>query len=53
MGENIDEEEKTLLEKLQKKEKKFGKKGIFDKIKNKSDDDNLNLEEKIFHQFYT
>ena len=51
MGENIDEEEKTLLEKLQKKEKKFGKKGIFDKIKNKSDDDNLNLEEKIKSNF--
>ena len=38
MGENIDEEEKNLLEKLQKKEIKFSKK--YDKLKNKNDDDN-------------
>ena len=48
MGENIDEEEKTLLEKLQKKEKKYGKnKGLADKLKYKGDDENLTVDEKI------
>ena len=49
MGENIDEEEKNLLERLQKKEKKFSKK--YDKLKNKNDDDNLNIDEKIKSNF--
>ena len=49
MGENIDEEEKNLLEKLQKKEKKFSKK--YDKLKNKNEDDNLNIDEKIKSNF--
>ena len=44
VGENIEEEEKTLLEKLQKKEKKYGKNH---KLKPKDDTENINITEKI------
>ena len=48
MGENIDEEEKTLLERLKKKEKKYIKNKAFnDKIKYKGDEENLTVDEKI------
>ena len=42
IGENIDEEDKVLLEKLQKKEKKYGKNN-----KNTNVDDKISVEEKI------
>ena len=44
VGENIEEEEKTLLEKLQKKEKKYGKNL---KLKLKENVENINITEKI------
>ena len=44
VGENIEEEEKNFLEKLQKKEKKYGKNY---KLKAKNNDENINIAEKI------